>query len=81
MEKTPIIETRLPSIGSRLRTARESRGMSQGDLASVLRISRQMVNMWEQSIHYPSSRHLALIAATLHIDLNWLISGFPVKKT
>lgn len=57
-----------------LRKIRKERGLSQEELAEVLKVSRQAVSKWEQGIGYPEVEKLLLLLNKLNISLDQLMS-------
>ena len=64
----------LGSTISRLRTAH---GMSQGDLAEALDVSRQSVSKWETGASVPELEKLVKLAQLFEISLDELVTGQP----
>ena len=50
-------------IADRIRTLRESNGMTQAALAKKLGITRSSVNAWEMGISAPSTTYLVELAS------------------
>lgn len=63
------------TIGARIKRARETRRMSQLDLARQIGVPFQRVSEWERSVVSPSARYLGAIADALSVSLDWLLSG------
>ena len=61
------------SFGSNLKVLRESRKLSQEDLARKLSISRQSISKWEQGISYPSILYLNPLTKILNCSLEELL--------
>ena len=68
----------LGSTISRLRTAH---GMSQGDLAEALDVSRQSVSKWETGASVPELEKLVKLAQLFEISLDELVTGQPPRET
>ena len=60
------------TIGSRIRSARKLRGLSQEQLAEALGVSFQAVSTWEQGKFIPDSEHLPALAKELDLSLDAL---------
>lgn len=56
------------SISEIIKTARESLGMTQEDLAEKLEVSRQAVSKWEQGASVPSPENLRLLEEALGVS-------------
>lgn len=63
---------------SRLWTAH---GMSQGDLAEALDVSRQSVSKWETGASVPELEKLVKLAQLFEISLDELVTGQPPRET
>lgn len=62
-------------IGDRIKSARESAGMSQSDLARAAGIPRQYVSAWESGLYEPTNRYLVVLSNILNITLDELMKG------
>lgn len=64
------------SLGIRIRMARRRKEMTQGQLASVLHVSRSAVGNWESVTGIsPSSTRLIAIALATEVSYEWLATG------
>ncbi|MGE0714812.1 MAG: helix-turn-helix transcriptional regulator [Alphaproteobacteria bacterium] len=63
------------SIGDRIRVARERAGLSQAQLAEAIRVAQPTVANWENGNHDPQRPKVALLAAELRVDQEWLEFG------
>ena len=63
------------SIGDRIVELRKSRGMSQGDLAEAMDVSRQAVSKWENELASPDTVKLIQLAEVLDTDVEYLATG------
>ena len=61
------------SFANRLKEARQSRGLSQEELAERLSISRQAVGKWEQGFAYPEVEKLLTLCAVLNVSMDVLM--------
>lgn len=60
-------------IGAKLKHARESKKMSQEELALMLKTTQKTISNWESDKSFPSLDYLAKIEAVLEVDiLSWL---------
>lgn len=68
---------RVPPItkGTRLRIAREWRGLSQDDLAAVLGKTRQTISNYEREFTPIGKLELNAWAVTTETDVDWLKTG------
>jgi transcriptional regulator with XRE-family HTH domain len=60
-------------LGSRVRTLREARGLSQRALSQQLRISKSMVTKYEGGLHVPTVPMLVRLAALFGVTLDSLL--------
>ena len=66
------------TLGQRIIRLRTERGMSQGDLADTLDISRQSVSKWENDISTPELDKLIRLAELFDLSMDALILGKEV---
>ncbi|WP_418725306.1 helix-turn-helix domain-containing protein [Dysosmobacter sp.] len=57
-----------------IRTRRQALGLTQEQLAGKLGVSAPAVNKWERGNSYPDITLLPVLARTLGVDLNTLLS-------
>lgn len=62
-------------LGPVIKEARKARGLTQGDVASALKISRPAVGQWESGDTGPDRDRLPALARLLRIDLGALTNG------
>lgn len=62
-------------IGSKIKTLRLSKSMTQEQLAKALHVSAQAVSKWENGKSYPDIHSLLLLSALFDISLDQLIKG------
>lgn len=60
------------TLGERLRAARTSKGLSQGELAVQVGVSRTAIGQWEVNGVQPSIERLELAAKILEVRPEWL---------
>ena len=63
------------SIGERIATLRKEHDISQGQLASLLDVSRQAVSKWENDSSSPDTLRLIQLADVLDTDVEYLATG------
>jgi len=63
------------SVGERIIELRKNAGLSQGQLASMLDVSRQAVSKWENDQTTPDSMKLIHLADVLDTDIEYLTTG------
>jgi len=63
------------SIGERITQLRKQRGMSQGDLAKAMDVSRQAVSKWENDLTSPDTIKLIQLADVLDTQVEYLATG------
>lgn len=62
-------------IGSKIKTLRLSKSMTQEQLAKALHVSAQAVSKWENGKSYPDIHSLLLLSALFDVSLVQLIKG------
>lgn len=67
----------IPSLGNRLRLARETAHMEQGELADLLEISRGSVSAYERDVTVPKGLVIRAWAFETGVDEWWLRTGKP----
>ena len=70
-------------IGSRIKNLRMEQGLSQGELAEQLHVTRQTVSNWENNKNYPDLSTLVQITELFDVTFDELIKGDPafVRET
>lgn len=63
------------SIGERIAELRKAVGLSQGQVASLLNVSRQAVSKWENDTSSPDTVRLIQLADVLNTDVEYLATG------
>lgn len=63
------------SIGERITDLRKGKNLSQGQLASLLDVSRQAVSKWENDTASPDTLRLIQLADVLDTDVEYLATG------
>lgn len=63
------------SIGERIQLARNERGYSQSQLATMVGVSRGACGQWERNISSPSIENLSMLAVMLDVAFEWLATG------
>ena len=67
------------SIGERITDLRKGKNLSQGQLASLLEVSRQAVSKWENDSSSPDTLRLIQLADVLSTDVEYLATGKKSK--
>ena len=67
------------SIGERITDLRKGKNLSQGQLASLLEVSRQAVSKWENDSASPDTLRLIRLADVLSTDVEYLATGKKSK--
>ena len=62
-------------IGSKIKTLRLSKSMTQEQLAKALHVSAQAASKWENGKSYPDIHSLLLLSALFDVSLDQLIKG------
>ena len=63
------------SVGERITTLRKTRDLSQGQLASLLGVSRQAISKWENDQTTPDTLNLIRLAEVFERDIEYLATG------
>lgn len=69
------------TFGSKIRALRESRGMTQDDLAAALYVTRTAVSKWENDRGYPNIDSLKTLANFFGVSLDELLSDGDVDNS
>ena len=65
----------MAAFGGRLRTLRCSRGLTQRDVATVIRVSERAVSKWEHGAVLSDAEHLLLVVRTLRTSVDALLGA------
>lgn len=79
----PIVDKKLVnnvSIGERIIELRKEANLSQGQLASLLSVSRQAVSKWENDLSSPDTLKLIQLSDVLSTDVEYLATGKHIEK-
>ena len=68
------------SIGDRIVDLRKQTGLSQGQLAELIGVSRQAVSKWENGQNSPDTIKLISLADVLNTDIEYLATGRITPK-
>lgn len=63
------------ALKTRIRNARITKGLSQAELGSKLKVSRSAVANWESGNTAPSTAHLTQLSLTTDVSHEWLATG------
>lgn len=61
------------SLADRIKTLRESAGLTQAEVARQLGISRSGVNAWEMGLSVPSTQYIVELARNFKISTDYLL--------
>ncbi|MBQ7118161.1 MAG: helix-turn-helix transcriptional regulator [Clostridia bacterium] len=67
-------------IGERIFELRKSKGLSQGELADKLSISRQTVSKWENNMSAPEIEKLIMLSDIFGVSVDYIIRGERPEK-
>ena len=67
-------------IGSKLLQLRKKAGLSQGEMADRLGVSRQAISKWECDESLPDTENLIMIAKLFAISLDELVDNVPAAQ-
>ncbi len=65
----------LEGVGARIRQVRREKGLTQGDLAEAVGVSRSAVAQWETGRAGQLSANLSRIAGVLEVGVEFLLHG------
>jgi transcriptional regulator with XRE-family HTH domain len=68
-------------VGERIKKAREARGLKQKNLADILGMNRSNISRMESGYVMPKIDTLLKIKDTLHISIDWLLTGQGVMES
>lgn len=60
-------------IGDRIKALRESKGISQNKLASILKLSRSSVSAWEKGLNCPTAESLIELSGILGVSVDCIL--------
>lgn len=63
------------TLGQNISRLRTEQGLSQGDLAEALDVSRQSISKWETDASIPELEKLLRLSELFHITLDELVKG------
>ena len=63
------------STGLRIRTARESLGLSAADLAQRIGVESRTIRSWETDKRQPRPNRLVMLSGVLDVSMAWLLEG------
>lgn len=75
MAKDHIIDPRKLAIGRRIAAARERKGLSQADLATILGITSGAVGQYETGRNLPKLARFEAISGSCDVTVEWLLTG------
>lgn len=64
-------------LGARIAALRRNAGLSQAQLAAMVRVSPSALGMYEQGRREPSVQILIQLAAALEVSTDYLLTGTP----
>ncbi len=64
------------SVSRAIRLARSERGLTQGELASRIRVSQSTISFWENGTEIPIIEHIIVLA----LELPLLIESFEARE-
>jgi len=63
------------TFGDRVAAARESSGMTQGQLARRMGVKKSTLIGWEQDLSEPRANKLSTLSGILNVSMSWLLTG------
>lgn len=73
----PASDSKIPGLGARIRSARQSKGWSQEELAERVKKTKGSVSQWELDIATPGLAGIVLVARELEVSVKWLLGDDP----
>ena len=64
------------SIGSRIKQAREKRGLSRKELATLVGVTVSAIGNYETGISFPKPQVLCALFGALKVDANFLFQDY-----
>lgn len=61
------------TLADRIKSLRESAGLTQSELARILGLSRSGVNAWEMGLSIPSTQYVVELAKSFHVSTDYLL--------
>lgn len=61
------------SLADRIKTLRESAGLTQAEVARQLGVSRSGVNAWEMGLSVPSTQYVVELARIFNVSTDYLL--------
>jgi transcriptional regulator with XRE-family HTH domain len=73
--RRPDVRPARRRLGERIKSAREKMGLTQGQVAKILGISRGAVGQWEIGLGAPATERLGMLSGYLGVSLDWLLDN------
>lgn len=68
----------MSTLGSRIKDARKKRGLTQSDLASLVKVkSSAVISNWEKDLNKPDAEKIVLLCKTLDVPASYLLGSNP----
>ena len=68
------------SLVDRIKTLRESAGLTQAEVARQLGMSRSGVNAWEMGLYVPSTQYIVELAKYFNVSTDYLLGKSTVRN-
>ena len=68
-----MMNKELFTLAEKIKTLREQAGMTQSELAKILKLTRSSVNGWEMGLSVPSTAVIVEIAKVFNISTDYLL--------
>lgn len=76
-----VLNPKAVILGARIRTLREQKGFTQAELAAMLDVTENAVTQYETGRAVPKSERLQILAASLGVSVEWLLTGGDPDET
>ena len=60
-------------LGKQIKALRQSRGLTQEQLAEKMDVSVQTISRWEKSVNYPDITMLPILASSFNVATDYLL--------
>lgn len=68
------------TLAANIRSARDSRDLTQRALAESIDVDTMLVSKWERGAHRPSEANLTAIAVKLGYDIAWFYTDHSARR-
>ncbi len=69
------------ALSHQLKSSREHADLTQGQVAKVIGVPRELISMWEAGVRIPSYQQIQALARLYHVNVNLLYGEEPISET